>query len=189
MNLDDVTPSPQYRIFQSGIVRAEPAIAWNELHQVTMSELPLGYMLEVLRHLPVRLSGKSCPPLAGRSFLEVVPIPVLFSERPHVVIAAGLSQAWRLLGGSTPPRLNAAALRGWSQPGWIKVGMEYRFQPIPVGTRLSIETRILATDPKTRRAFAAYWFFIGASSRAIRREVLRVVAHHAETDEAKPTSP
>jgi hypothetical protein len=59
--------------------------------------------------------------------------------------------------------------------------MEFRLQSIPVGTLLSTETRMLATDPRTRRAFAAYWFLIRSSSGAIRREVLRVVADRAES--------
>ena len=134
-----------------------------------------------MRVLPARLSGKKPGPLAGRSFLDVTPIPVLFSERPHVVISAGLSQAWRLLGGSAPPHLDAAALRAWSQPGWIKAGMEFRLEPVPAGTLLSTETRVLATDPKTRRAFAAYWHVIRPGSSAIRREVLKVVARRAES--------
>src|SRR6202011_4311908 len=115
-----------------------------------------------------RLSGKKPGPLAGRSFLDVTPIPVLFSERPHVVISAGLSQAWRLFGGSTPPDLDAAALRAWSQPGWIKAGMEFRLEPTRLGTQLRTETRILSTDPRSRRAFAAYWYFIRLSASAIR---------------------
>ena len=131
--------------------------------------------------LPARLAGSKHEPLAGRTFLDVTPIPVLFSERPRVVISAGLSQAWRLLGGVTPPHLDAAALRAWSQPGWIKVGMEFRLQSTPLGTLLSTETRVQATDPRTRRAFAAYWLLIRAGSGAIRREVLRIVAHHAES--------
>jgi hypothetical protein len=146
-----------------------------------MSALPLGHALEGARLLPARLAGRKHRPLAGRTFLDVTPIPVLFSERPRVVISAGLSQAWRLLGGLTPPRLDAADLRAWSDPGWIKVAMEFRLEPIPAGTRLSTETRILATDPRSRRSFAAYWFLIRASSAAIRREVLRVVARRAES--------
>jgi hypothetical protein len=59
--------------------------------------------------------------------------------------------------------------------------MEFRLEPIPAGTVLSTETRILATDPWSRRFFAAYWFLIRASSAAIRREVLRVVARRAES--------
>jgi len=59
--------------------------------------------------------------------------------------------------------------------------MEFRLESIPVGTLLSTETRMLATDPRTRWAFAAYWFLIRSSSGAIRREVLRVVADRAES--------
>ena len=181
MNLDDVIPNPQYRMRQSRDVDAPLTVVWNELHRVTMSALPLGCVLEEARLLPARLAGRKHRPLAGRTFLDVTPIPVIFSERPHVVISAGLSQAWRLLGGVTPPSLDAAALRAWSQPGWIKVGMEYRLKSTEPGTLFSIETRVLATDPNTRRAFAAYWFFIRPGSVAIRREVLRIVARRAES--------
>jgi len=180
VTLDEVVPDPQYRMCHSRTVSAPPAAVWDELFRVPMSALPLGSALESLRLLPARLAGRKHPPLAERTFLDVTPIPVLFSERPAVVISAGLSQAWRLLGGLTPPRLDTAALRAWSQPGWIKVAMEFRLEPIMVGTLLSTETRILATDPRTRRSFAAYWFLIRGSSGVIRREVLRVVGHRAE---------
>jgi hypothetical protein len=181
MNLDDVIPNPQYRMCHSRVVAAPPTVVWDELHGITMSALPLSRALEAARLLPARLSGRRRPPLAGRSFLDVTPIPVLFSERPDLVISAGLSQAWRLLGGSSPPSLDAAALRAWSAPGWIKAAMEFRLTAAGLGTRLSTETRMLATDPKTRRAFAAYWFLIRPASGWIRREVLRAVAHRAES--------
>ena len=42
--------------------------------------------------------------------------------------------------------------------------MEFRLEPVPAGTLLSTETRVLATDPKTRRAFAAYWFVSAPAS-------------------------
>ena len=126
MTLDDVIPNPQYRIYHARAIGASPSMVWDELHRVTMSALPLGWALEAVRLLPARLSGKKHQPLAGRSFLDVTPIPVLFSERPEVVISAGLSQAWRPLGGLTPPHLDAEALRCWTQPGWIKAGMEFR---------------------------------------------------------------
>ena len=184
MNLDDVIPNPQYRMRHARVVGAPPSVVWDELHKVTMSALPLGWTLEAVRLLPARLSGRKHRPLADRSFLDATPIPVIFSERPDLVISAGLSQAWRLSGGLTPPHLDAAALRGWSQPGWIKVAMEFRLVPIRLGMLLSTETRVLATDPGTRRAFATYWFVIRPSSGAIRREVLRVVARRAESQVA-----
>ena len=187
MTLDDVVPHPQYRMRQSRAVSASPAAVWDDLCRVTMSALPLGYALEGARLLPARLAGRRHQPLAGRTFLDVTPIPVLFRERPRVVISAGLSQAWRLLGGLTPPHLDAEALRAWSQPGWIKVAMEFRLESTPGGTVLSTETRMLATDPRTRRSFAAYWFLIRPSSGAIRREVLKVVAGRAEAHPRQQT--
>jgi hypothetical protein len=141
----------------------------------------LGHALEGLRVLPARFLGRKVQPLAARTFLDVTPIPVLFSDQPHVVISAGLSQAWRLLGGPTPPVLDAPALRAWAQPGWIKVAMQFRLDSVPVGTILTTETRIDALDPKTKRAFSVYWFVIRGSSGAIRREVLRAVARRAES--------
>jgi len=180
MNLDDVIPEPEHRIRHSRDVGAPPEVVWDELHRVTMAALPLGRKLEAVRLLPARLSGRRRQPLAGRSFLDVTPIPVLFSERPSVEISAGLSQAWRMLGGATPPELDAAALRSWSQPGWIKVGMQFRLEPTQQGTFLSTETRVVATDTRTRRAFATYWFVIRPGSGAIRRELLRVVARRSE---------
>src|SRR5437763_11920778 len=181
MTLDEVVPHPQYRMCHARSISAPSTAVWDELGQVTMSALPLGYALESIRPLPARLAGRRHQPLAGRTFLDVTPIPVLFCERPRVVISAGLSQAWRLLGGSVPPHLDAAALRAWSEPGWIKAGMEFRLEPVPAGTLLSTETRVLATDPKTRRAFPAYWLVSWARRSAIRREAFNVLARRAES--------
>ncbi|MGX7681759.1 hypothetical protein ACSMXN_22995 [Jatrophihabitans sp. DSM 45814] len=186
MDLDDVVPNPQFRMRHARTVRAPIAVAWDELNRVPMSALPLGLALEWVRLLPARLSGRKVPRLAGRTFLDVTPIPILFSRQPDAVIEAGLSQAWRLLGGSRPPILDASALRAWTQPGWIKVAMEFRLASTSVGTLVSTETRILATDPRTRRAFGVYWFVIRGSSGAIRREVLRVVARRAEEKAKAP---
>ena len=181
MNLEDVVPDPDHRMRHARTAAAPVTAVWDQLHLVTMRGLPLGYALEALRLLPGRLAGRRPRTLAGHTFLEITPIPVLHSEPPHLVISAGLSQAWRALGGSAPPPLDAAALRAWSEPGWIKAGMEFRFVPTPGGSRMSTETRVLATDPRTRRAFAAYWLLVRPWSGAIRREVLRVVARRAES--------
>ena len=180
LNLDDVVPHPQFRICHSRVIAAPLTVIWDELNTAPMSAFPLGLVLESLRLLPASLAGRKHPDLAGRTFLDITPIPVLFSEPPHVVISAGLSQAWHLLGGSTPPVLDAAGLRDWTGTGWLKVGMEFRLESTPRGNLLSTETRIQVMDPETMRAFTAYWFVIRPFSAAIRREVLSVVARRAE---------
>src|SRR2546423_14380441 len=110
----------------SRVIAAPLADVWDELNTVPMSALPLGLVLESLRLLPAKLSGKKHPSFASRTFLDVTPIPILFSEPPHVVISAGLSQAWRLQGGSTPPVLDAAGLREGGRNGWVKGGVGVR---------------------------------------------------------------
>jgi hypothetical protein len=77
----------------------------------------------------------------------------------------GQEQAWDTLVERYAPLI-------WSICRRQRLG-GFRLEPTPAGTRLSTETRILATDPRSRRSFAAYWFLIRASSAAIRREVLR----------------
>src|SRR5260370_8287638 len=110
ITLDEVVPHPQYRMTQCRTVSAPPAAVWDELCRVTMSALPLGRALEGARLLPARLAGRKHRPLAGRTFLDVTPIPLLFSERPQVVISGGLSQPWRRLAGPPPPLLPPPAL-------------------------------------------------------------------------------
>ena len=139
-------PDPHHRMGHVRFVGAPPGVVWDELHGLTMSMLPLSLTLEAVRLLPARLAGRKHRPLAGRSFFDVTPIPVLF----------------------------------WTEPGWIKVAMAFRLEPTSRGTVLSTETRVLATDPATQRAFARYWYVIRPCSGAIRREVLRTVAHRAE---------
>src|SRR6201991_1643177 len=129
----------------SRVAHAPRTRVWDEFHRLHLSSLPVGRALEGVRLAPARLAGRKHRPLGPRTFLDVLPIPILWSERPEVVVSAGLSQAWRLLGGTPAPALDAAALRAWTEPGWIKVGVQFRLDPVPTGTRLSTETRIVAT--------------------------------------------
>jgi hypothetical protein len=48
-------------------------------------------------------------------------------------------------------------------------------------TLLETETRVLATGPRAKRAFAAYWLVVRPGSGLIRRELLRAVARRAES--------
>jgi hypothetical protein len=171
---------------QTRVVEAPAAEVWDQLLGVTMAALPLGRALTEVRYLPARLARKQRPPLAPLTFLDETPIPVLYSNPPRSVLSAGLSRAWEVTGGPAAPLLDAAALREWTEPGWITVGMEFRLEPGSLAgrrpaTKISCETRIRATDEKTRRRFGGYWFLIRAGSVAIRSEVLRVVARRAES--------
>lgn len=117
--------------------------------------------------------------VTGR-FLEEGPVPVLVSVEDRAVVAGGLLQPWKLFGGEAPPKLDALGLRTFAEPGWVKVGLDFVLDPDRAGTRLHTETRVVATDRRTRVLFAAYWLFIRAGSGLLRRDILRAVAHRAE---------
>jgi hypothetical protein len=87
---------------------------------------------------------------------------------------------------AAPP---SAAGRPWTvetfvplaSPGFAKVAMNFRLQPLPDGTtRLDTETRVQATDSGTLRAFAAYWRTIFPGSAIIRVQWLKAIKRRAE---------
>ncbi len=83
-------------------------------------------------------------------------------------------------GGHTPPALDAAGLRAFAEPGWVKVGYDLVLRADGAGTLLSTETRVEATDARTRVLFGVYWTLIRLGSGLIRRDMLRAVARGAE---------
>ena len=179
MNLDDVVPEADHVTRQSRVIDAPPSVVWDELHSARVGTLPLTLLLGGIRALPVVLSGRWRGNL-DRTVLDVVPIPLLSSDPPRAVVFGGVLQPWRLRGGEQSPVLDAAGVREWSEPGWVKVGMDFRLAPSLGGTRLSSETRIVATDPRSRRRFARYWLVVHPGSSAIRQELITAVSVRAE---------
>ena len=180
VQLDEFLPEPDHTTRQSRWIAAPPSVVWDALHEVKLTGLPVTVVLSAARFLPVLFSGKGFGELHDRPFLEVLPVPPLSSEAPSSVVFGGALQAWRLGGGEEPPKLDASGLREWSEPGWVKAGMDFRLTPVGNGTELSSETRVVATDDASRRRFRLYWVFVQPGSTAIRWEVLTAVALKAE---------
>jgi hypothetical protein len=179
MDLDDVVPVADHVTRQARDIEAPPDVVWEQLHRLKLSGLPVTLALGGVRALPGLLTGKWHGAL-DQTFLDVVPVPVLSSEPPTAVVFGGALQPWKLTGGEHAPDLDAAGLRAWAEPGWVKVAMEFRLTPWRGRTRLSSETRVGATDAGARRRFGLYWLVVGPGSSATRWEVLTAVALNAE---------
>ena len=175
LDLADVLPATDHVTRQSRWIAAPPDVVWAALHDVRVSQLPVTLVLGAVRFLPVLLTGGGREQLHDRPFLDALPVPLLSSSPSESVVFGGALQAWRLTGGEEPPKLDAAGLRAWSEPGWVKAGMDFRVTPVGNGTELSSETRVVSTDDATRRRFARYWVFVQPGSTAIRWEVLTAV--------------
>lgn len=181
--IDDLLPYPRYRIAAESLIDTPASVVWAELLALPMSSLPWGFTLTRLRHLPDVLAGNETSVRGTDTFLDATPIPVVIHRAPEIIISAGLSQAWKIRGGARAPFLDATQFAAWNEPGWIKVAMQFHLAEAPGGrtTRLTTETRISATDTRTARVFAPYWWAIRAGSVLIRREVVAQVRRRAES--------
>lgn len=93
---------------------------------------------------------------------------LLLAEQPGVEVVFG--QTWG------PTRVaDATQFLALSAAGHVKIAMNFLLRPEGRETVLSTETRVLTTDPVTRRAFARYWFVVGPFSALIRRRMLAML--------------
>jgi len=171
--LDRFLPEFDQHEVHSRWINADPASVWTAVHEVTADEVPLARMLmRVRRPNQARMAG---PLLQRRSALR------LLAQTEGTEIVRGMvTQAWR----PTPRIRNLADLQegfaAFSEPGWIKVGLDIRVAAERGGTRLTTETRCKATDATAGAVFRMYWMLIRAGSGLIRRESLAAIARRAE---------
>jgi hypothetical protein len=99
---------------------------------------------------------------------------VVLSRTPTEWVGGAVGAVWRPRGGLVPLE-DADAWRTAAVGGTIKAAIDFRAEPVPGGSRLSTETRVLAMDDRARRAFRLYWLVVGPFSALIRRRWLRAV--------------
>lgn len=138
-----------------------------------------------LRNLPGRLVGR---PRFGKGVSGSIPLfeQILsfgfcsLGEAERSEVAFGLiDQSWKVSGGRRAPVGNAAEFAEFSEPGFVKIGANLLARPARQGTFLSTQTRVFATDTRTRRFFGAYWLLIRPFSGLIRRSWLQAAARRA----------
>ena len=80
-------------------------------------------------------------------------------------------------------RLDPGDFREFDRAGYAKAAWNFAIaQPSQGMTRLTTETRIHCTDPKSRLRFRLYWSVIGPFSAWIRRESLRALKVRLELE-------
>ncbi len=105
---------------------------------------------------------------------------VVLAERAPEELLIGLQGRFWTLTGQLEP-LDAAAARLPVPAGRARAGWNFATQPLPDGgTLLSTETRIVCSDPATRRRFLWYWRVIQPGSGLIRRAMLSRIRREAE---------
>lgn len=180
--LDEFAPIYQFSETASIPVRATSGRVYDALLRVTAAEVPLYRTLVWVRRGAT--SGPESvlnPPdheslirvATKTTFLQLAEVPGREFVMGTVVMAP---EGVRLAVGQTPE-----SFRALTEAGFAKAVMSFTIEPQGPGLcLLRTDTRVHATDPVSRDAFAVYWRVIAPGSVLIRHMWLRAIKVRAE---------
>lgn len=162
-----------------------PERALAAVETVTLGELPLTRVLFAVRLLARRFESGWAGLEPGRSLYELMLeegfVP-LAGETGREVVFGVVGRFWSLRGGSSHRLESADDFLAFTTAGYAKATLSFRAEREGAGARLRTETRVVTTDPASRRAFTRYWLLIRPGSGLIRREWLRAACRCLERD-------
>lgn len=185
MRLDEFMPAWQFREKHTIRIDAPPAKVFDAIRNVRASEISLFNTLTWIRR-----GGRALPESilnAGDStgLIDVATrsgFVYLADDAPKEVVIGTLVVAPPRAHGALTPETFKTVL----PPGFAIAAMNFAVAPDgPNGSLVSTETRVFASSPGARRAFARYWRMIYPGSALIRRMWLRAVERRA----TKPAVP
>ena len=160
-------------------VAADPDAVWAALLATPMSDLPVTRAL-----MRVRTFGRGTPGSPERTVVEAFPPGEITRQAPQQLLLGLVAPVRLRYSAADLPALRVATvaeLQRTLPDGWVRIATDFRLVAAGAGTTtLSTDTRALASGPRARRAFRAYWLAVGWGSGLVRRELLRAVARRAE---------
>lgn len=179
--LDRVIPIFHFRERHAIDVAAPPAAVDSAIRETTAREIFLFRALTWLRRL-----GRTGPP----GILNPPPDTPILETATRTTFRLLVDEPGREIVVGTvilAPRGRRCSLetaddyRTLAEPGFAVAAMNFEIDELATGRcRLSTETRVFATDPRSRRRFALYWALIRPGSGFIRRMWLRAIKRRAE---------
>jgi hypothetical protein len=188
MQLDNYLPHYDFHERHSISVDAAPATVLEEARRMTSRDVPLMVALMAVRRLPELVIGRRTLRLDSRPVLEQLERAgfVRLAATDEELVFGVVGRFW--LPSSGVRRVSAESFAGFAEPGCAKAAVNFRAVREGDHTRLSTETRILATDAAARRRFRCYWRLIYPGSAAIRIVWLRAIRQRAEAQPARASS-
>jgi hypothetical protein len=185
--LDTLMPEYDFSEHHEAVIAAPAERAYQAIKQVRPGEIRLLVLLMGLRTLrPGRMIGRDVPPLASQPPMLKVSADggfvLLAEEDGQEIIQGRCAQFWRLRDSGPCPGVDSPeTFLAFQEPGYAKAAISFRVSPMSGGSRVTTETRILATDDGARRRFGAYWRVIYPGSALIRIGWLDAIRRRAET--------
>ncbi len=175
--LDAFAPTWQFREVHRLFVAAPGTRVYAATKAVTAREIRFFRTLTWLRRLGRPGPPDILNPPPDRPILEVATrtgFLLLEDTASEIVIGKVVIARPGALGPQT-----AEDYRGLAGPGWARATMNFLIEPRGSGSLVTTETRVHATDDRTRRRFGRYWMLIYPGSALIRRMWLRAIRRRA----------
>jgi len=175
--IDKYLPVFDVSDYREARVRAEPDRAYAALRSLDINRSWIVRMLFAIRALPARLLGEPPAPVPAKSLLDQT-LEIgwrILEERPgREIVVGAVTRPWEAVVRFRG--LDPQAFIDFEEPGFTKIVWSNRVDRSEPGfSILRLETRVLATDPDSRRRFRRYWLAVGLGIRLIRIEALRLV--------------
>lgn len=167
-------PLFQFRERHARRMQASPEQVWPALFEVTAKEIRFFRTLTWIRRFGRRGPGHILNAPPHRPILDVAlnsSFITLAEAPPHEIVIGTVVIAPRGADRSLTPD----GFRTVARAGYAKAALNFLVECVPGGSLVTTETRVFATDPATRRRFAAYWRVIYPGSALIRRQWLRAI--------------
>jgi hypothetical protein len=178
--LDQLIPAYDIRERHEILVSASAQSVYDACMRVDLGDLPLIRAIFWLRALMMGAS-KTGSSRSGGFVTEMRRIGwgILIEEPGRLLVAGANCQPWHGDVVFTPR--TAADFREFSEPEQVKIAWTLEVEPVtPMRTRLSTETRAVATDGVARRKFRRYYPLVRTGIVLIRWLMLRAVKRTAE---------
>lgn len=156
-------------------ISASPEAVYDSVWKLDLTESRLASVLFRIRGLP-----REARTLRG---LIDLGFNLLEDDPPREILLGLIAKFWT----ARPDLLehDSESFQAFDSPGYGKAAWNFFVEPRSNGrTRLTTETRVRSTDPRSRRLFSVYWFVVRLGSGWIRRIMLRLIKRHAEAQGA-----
>jgi len=164
--IDKYLPQWDVREHHEVTIQLLPEEAYRAVKALDFGRSRLIRVLFAVRGMP-RKTTMTLEALTSAGFV------VLEEDPPTEVVLGLIGRFWRAKGGVR--KVSADDFLSFADPGFVKAAWNFRVEETEAGSKVSTETRVLATDASAHRSLRRYWLLVGPFSALIRREMLRLI--------------
>lgn len=178
--LDRFAPTPQVQERQTTLVRAPADLVQEVARNFDLMSIRVVRAIFWLRGKVLRAKEPAPAPGFGLvAYTQNIGWGVLLDQPGRAYVSGAACRPWEADVHFSP--IPAEGFSSYAEPEFVKIVWSLETEPVePALTRLSTETRVVATDERGRVRFRRYWLLFGIGIVMIRWFLLPSVRREAE---------